>query len=165
MENVAGRIPIREFIDHGANVQPQPGDRRVPAEGLSRAVRQVSHTVAKPGDKIAINGVDVRIVASAGQAYRDAAARRRQREPVLRRLQAEGSRSDARTRSRSAALTFGRFRAVHMGDLTWNKEHRPDVPDRIGRARSISSSCRITVRPISNSPKCWFTRCSRAWRS
>ena len=35
MENVAGRIPIGEFIDHGPNVQPNPATDDVPAEGLS----------------------------------------------------------------------------------------------------------------------------------
>src|SRR5262245_38925058 len=49
---LAARIPIREFIDHGPNVQPGAG----PDEFLQKTYPQLyakgKHTVVKPGDKI-----------------------------------------------------------------------------------------------------------------
>ena len=52
-----------------------------------------------------------------------ATARRRQPNPLLRRLTSRRIPIRPRTRSRSARIiTFGRFRTVHLGDLTWNKE-------------------------------------------
>ena len=85
--------------------------RRSPAPPADEFLRKVyptlyakaKHTVAKPGDKIAVAGLDWRIVA----AGRASASRRRCRAPASRirtaRLQAAGRRPDARTRSRSAA--------------------------------------------------------------
>src|SRR5438067_12265416 len=66
MEELSKQIPIREFIDHGANVQPGAGadwERDV----YPRLYGQARHTIAKVGDRIALKGVDWRIVSSAGE--------------------------------------------------------------------------------------------------
>src|ERR1700688_2299107 len=66
---LAPQIPIREFIDHGPNVQPgQAAD-----DFLQKTYPQLiasenaKHIVAKPGDKIALGGLDVVVVSSAGE--------------------------------------------------------------------------------------------------
>ena len=64
MEELSKQIPIKEFIDHGPNVQPGVGadwERDVYPKLYAKA----KHTVPKPGDRIALKGVDWRIVASA----------------------------------------------------------------------------------------------------
>src|SRR5882757_11483834 len=66
MEELAKQIPIREFIDHGPNVQEGVGadwEKDVYPKLYARG----KHTVAKPGDRIALKGIDWRIVASAGE--------------------------------------------------------------------------------------------------
>src|SRR5215813_3390589 len=66
MEELSKRIPIREFIDHGPNVQPGAGadwERDV----YPKLYGQAKHTIAKAGDRIALKGVDWRIVSSAGE--------------------------------------------------------------------------------------------------
>ena len=68
MENIAGRIPIRDFIDHGSNVQPNPATDEFLQNVYPGLYGKSRHTVAKPGDRVAMKGVDVRIVASAGQS-------------------------------------------------------------------------------------------------
>src|SRR6476661_1517697 len=68
LAELATRIPIRHFIDHGANVQPAPGIDEFLKDGYPRLYEKGTHTVAKPGDRIAIAGLDdVRVVSSAGQ--------------------------------------------------------------------------------------------------
>src|SRR5882762_11024522 len=65
MELLSKQIPIKEFIDHGPNTQPGVGadwERDV----YPKLYANAKHTVAKPGDRIALKGVDWRIVASAG---------------------------------------------------------------------------------------------------
>src|SRR5882672_575241 len=63
---LAKQIPIAHFIDHGPNVE-----EREQAQGFQAAYAELygkaKHTVAKPGDKIPIAGLDWRIVTSAGQ--------------------------------------------------------------------------------------------------
>ncbi len=67
MAELAKQIPIKEFIDHGANVQPAEGPDEFLAKVYPTLYANAKHTVAKPGDKIQLKGVDWRIVASAGE--------------------------------------------------------------------------------------------------
>src|ERR1041384_1331536 len=67
MQEVAGRIPIREFIDHGANVQPAQAADDFLQKVYPTLYAKGKHTVVKPGDRITIAGLDARIVAAAGQ--------------------------------------------------------------------------------------------------
>ncbi len=95
LSELAARIPIREFIDHGPNVQPNPNIDPV-LQRYADLYAKGKHTVAKPGDKVQVAGLDWRIVASAGNMLEDTAAGRGQAESVLRRLQASGCPKDRR---------------------------------------------------------------------
>src|SRR5438105_5736487 len=58
MQEVAGRIPIREFIDHGANVQPTPATDDFLQKVYPGLYAKAKHTVAKPGDKVVVSDLD-----------------------------------------------------------------------------------------------------------
>ena len=60
---VAARIPVAEFIDHGPNVQPGGRIDAVMQRSAARSPK-AKRTVAKPGDRIPIGGLKWRIVAS-----------------------------------------------------------------------------------------------------
>src|ERR1700686_4417255 len=64
---LAHRIPIRHFVDHGPyTVEMQPG--RDAAFLSYLPVRELAHvSVAKPGDRIPVEGLDVQVVSSAGE--------------------------------------------------------------------------------------------------
>src|SRR5579863_9523115 len=53
MAEVAKRLPIRDYIDHGPNIQPQPPFEEFFAKGYPALYGAAKHTVAKPGDSIA----------------------------------------------------------------------------------------------------------------
>ena len=72
MAVLAGRIPIREFIDHGANVQPEVQADAFLQQTYPALYRKATHTVVKPGDKIPVAGLDVLVVTSAGDAIETA---------------------------------------------------------------------------------------------
>src|ERR1700687_3972776 len=63
---LASRIPIRHFVDHGPYmVELQPN--RVAPYLSYQPVRERAHTIVpKPGDKIPVAGLDVQVVCSAG---------------------------------------------------------------------------------------------------
>src|SRR5712692_10186611 len=67
LAELASKVPIREFIDHGPNVQPGELADTFLKNTYPKLIANAKHTVAKPGDKIAISGMDVRVVASAGE--------------------------------------------------------------------------------------------------
>src|SRR6266853_5272092 len=68
---LAHRIPIRHFVDHGPYTVEMQAGRDAPF--LSYApIREHAHvTIAKPGDKIPIEGLDVQVVSSAGDVIKE----------------------------------------------------------------------------------------------
>src|SRR5437588_6884834 len=72
LAELASKIPIREFIDHGPNVQPGQLADDFLEKTYPVIVAKAKHTVAKPGDKLAISGFDARIVTAAGQLIKNA---------------------------------------------------------------------------------------------
>src|SRR5580700_4954762 len=70
MAELASKISIREFIDHGPNVQPGELADTFLQKTYPQLYSNAKHTVAKPGDKINITGSVVRVVASAGQTIK-----------------------------------------------------------------------------------------------
>ena len=135
MEFVASKLPIKHYIDHGGTVEaPAPGNAFV-REGYPALYAKATHTVAKPGDKIAISGLDWRIVAAGGQHITT---------PLPGLPGAAGAGKPNRTcadykagmpdptenaQSVGSIVTFGKFRVAHLGDLTWNKEYELMCPN------------------------------------
>jgi len=132
---LASRIPIRHFIDHGPyTVELQPN--RVAAFVSYLSVREKAHAItAKPGDRIAIAGLDVRILSSAGELIskpiegapgagalnplcRD--AKRKDQDPTPENFESVG-----------IAVRYGNFRLLDLGDLTWNQEHELVCPSNL----------------------------------
>src|SRR5438309_969823 len=66
MAELANKVTIREFIDHGPNVQPGQAAEDFLEKTYPQLLAKAKHTVAKPGDKISIAGIDARVVTSAG---------------------------------------------------------------------------------------------------
>src|SRR5215467_15896881 len=66
MEELQKQIPIREFIDHGPNVQEGVG-ADWEKDVYPKLYAKGKHVIAKPGDRIALKGVDWRIVSSNGE--------------------------------------------------------------------------------------------------
>ncbi len=111
MEALSTKIPIRHYIDHGGSVEaPGPANAFV-REGYPALYGKATHTVAKPGDKISIAGLDWRIVAAGGQHIaaalpgggrpNAACAGWRRKTPIHRRTR---SRLEASSRSGNFAL-------------------------------------------------------------
>src|SRR3989454_2579674 len=66
LAELASHVTIKEFIDHGPNIQPAEAVDNFLKDVYPKLYSKAKHTVVKPGDKIPIAGLDVRVVASAG---------------------------------------------------------------------------------------------------
>ena len=132
LAEVAAKIPIREFIDHGPNVQPGEAADTFLQKVYAPLYAQAKHTVAKPGDKIAMAGVEIRVVASAGQTIKAPLPGAGKPNPFCANF--KGSDNNAEDpQSVGIHVTFGKFRTIHLGDLTKNKEFELMCPtNRIG---------------------------------
>ena len=133
MENVAGRIPIRDFIDHGPNVQPAANTDAFLQDVYPKLYASAKHTIAKPGDRIELKGVDARVVAAAGKMIANPLPGAGSRNPFCESYKPKDPDPSENAQSVGTHFTFGRFKTVHMGDLTWNKESELMCPaNRLG---------------------------------
>jgi competence protein ComEC len=150
MENVAGRIPIRDFIDHGSNVQPNQATDDFLNKVYPGLYAKSKHTVVNPGDRVAVKGLDVRVVASAGKPLTSALPGAGKPNPYCSAYKTKDADPSENAQSVGTHITFGRFKVVHMGDLTWNKEFDLMCPsNRLGTVDLFVVSHH--GQPISNS--------------
>jgi competence protein ComEC len=121
---LAKQFPVAHFYDHGA---PHPNDRIVSSQFLAayESLSAGKRSVVKPGDKVKMSGVDVTAVASAnkfirtnlpgGGAQNASCAGVQQKDETAYPDPDNGE-------SAGFVLTYGRFRTIDLGDLTWNGE-------------------------------------------
>ena len=133
MAELARRIPIRHYLDHGPSVQSQPASDVFLKATYPGLYGKAKRTIAKPGDRVPIAGLDWRIVTSAGEAIKAALPGAGQPNPHCATYQPQDADPTENAQSVGSVITFGRFRAAHLGDLTWNKEFDLMCPmNRIG---------------------------------
>ena len=148
---LAQRIPIKRFYDHGANVQATPQTDEFLQKTYPAIYKQAKHVVVKPGDKIPVNGLDWTVVAAAGAVLKPPLAGAGKANPACADTKPMDADPSENAQSVSSYITFGKFRVVHMGDLTWNKEMDLMCPNnRLGRADLFMVSHH--GQAISNSP-------------
>src|SRR6266850_2117119 len=164
LPELATRIPIREFVDHGPNVQP---GRQIDLvlEQYAALYARARRTVAKTGDRIPLKGLEWRIVSSAAQMLKTplpgagapnpscASFRRHDVNPVSGGPL--GKKEDEQ--SVGSHVTFGKFRVLYLGDFDWNQEFELMCPmNRIGtvdlfipsRHGQFSSNSETLVHPL-----------------
>ena len=133
LAELAKRIPIKHFIDHGPTVEPKeqvPGFQQMYAEMNSK----VQHTVAKPGDKIPFDGVNVNVVTSAGHVLKTPmagapGAGKPNPECATFKDRDESLVDPDNPQSVGVVISYGKFRTVNLGDFTWNKERELMCPN------------------------------------
>ena len=131
---LAERLPIQHFVDRG----PGTGlnDRgRMAFEAYAQLRSAGVHLKASPGDVVPISGLDVRIIAAGGAVLSAPLPGAGDPNASCDSFTFHGDEvtsraGDAEDRlSVSAVVSYGEFRTMIMGDLTWNKEYELMCPD------------------------------------
>ncbi len=133
LQELAKRIPIKHFIDHGPSIEPREqvqGFQAMYADLYSKA----THTVVKPGDKIPFAGANVVVVTSAGQSLKapiSGAPGAGKPNPACADFKVrDESRVDPDNhQSVGVVISLGKFRTVNMGDFTYNREKELMCPN------------------------------------
>lgn len=122
LPELARRIPIRHYLDHGPSVE-----EREQAPGFQAAYAalhsEAKHTVVKPGDRVPIAGLDWRIVTAGGKALKSPLqGGGRPNAACALSKPKENTRDPENGQSVGSVITYGQFRAIDLGDLLWNNE-------------------------------------------
>jgi beta-lactamase superfamily II metal-dependent hydrolase len=126
---VAARIPIREFIDHGPNAQPGGAADEFLQKVYPQLYAKGKHTVVKAGDKIAIDGLDVRVVASAGQFIKTPLPGGGGANPECGKFKPFDGGNAEDPMSVGISVRYGKFRTAHFGDILKNQEFAMMCPN------------------------------------
>lgn len=133
---LAHRIPIRHFIDHGPYTVEQNAGRDAAFLSYMAVREHARASTAKPGDRIPIEGLDVQVVSSAGETIKEPMAgvpgagapnpycrnaKLKEQDPTPENFESVG-----------IVVRYGNsFRLVDLGDLTWNQEHALACPNNL----------------------------------
>ncbi len=116
-------IPIEKFYDHGDSAEAAGNPRAAEMWEGYKIVSEGKRVIVKAGDKIPLKGADVIVVSSNG-------------EVIAKQIKAEGPNhlcKDTQQKepdptqpenflSVGTLLTFGKFKFLNLGDLTWDRE-------------------------------------------
>ena len=128
---LAKLIPIGKFYDHGESVEASdPNGARL--FNAYKATAGENRTVLKPGDKIPLEGVQVTVLTSNGEVIAKPLPGSGP-NPVCKDAQTKPPDTTENQRSAGFLLTYGRFKFLDLGDLTWDKEMELACPvNKIG---------------------------------
>ena len=159
LADLAKLIPIKAYYDHGPTIQPQPASTEFLDKIYPTLVAQAKRTIVKPGDRITLKGLDWRIVSSGGQVIQSPLPGAGRPNAYCATYKPQDPDPTENAQSVGSYITFGKFRVVHPGDLTWNKEaelmcpaNRPGTADLLivghhGQAVSNSEVLVHALRP------------------
>jgi beta-lactamase superfamily II metal-dependent hydrolase len=124
--SVVAKIPVDLFVDHGPAAVTDRGTTAA-VKAYDELWPKAKHLVVKPGDKIPFKGVDVMVVSGAGQSLKTPLKGAGKPNPACAATEAKTwgrSNEDTSENGNSLALlfTYGKFRMLDMGDLSWNRE-------------------------------------------
>lgn len=135
---LAKMIPIDHFLDHGDSVQAQD-PQRGPFWKSYKTVAAGNRTILKPGDKLPLKDVDAVVVSAAAQTIPSGlegsspnpfcqGATGRELDELIVKLERENPGWAEDQQSVGFVLTYGRFKFVDLGDLTWDIEMQLACP-------------------------------------
>jgi len=127
---LVGRLPVRTFVDHGESVETgaQP-------EALFKTYGDVrakgNHVLARPGETLKVGDMEVRFVSAAGDLIKTPLPGAGAPNPLCGAYTPKDPDPTENARSVGMLITYGRFRMIDLGDLTWNKEHDLACPNNL----------------------------------
>ena len=127
---LASRIPIGTFVDHGPTVES--GDQ--PASLFNAYVdarAKGRHVLARPGEAIRVGDLAVTFVSAGGDLIGKPLPGAGEKNALCAGYTPKDPDATENARSVGMLLTYGQFRMIDLGDLTWNKEHDLACPNNL----------------------------------
>jgi hypothetical protein len=109
-------------VEHGPSVEANAGVDAFLQKTYPALYAPAARTIVKPGDRIEMTGLDVRVPAAGGAAIGAPLPGAGAANPYCAGLTPGPVDASENAQSVGIHVTFGRFRLMHLGDLTANKE-------------------------------------------
>lgn len=121
---LAARIPIGTFIDHGENRETAEASTEKGFEAYQDvlATGKYKHMTAKPGDVLPILGMDAKVVSADGAVVNEPLPRAGEDNVACKNAEQYPADQTENLRSLGTVITFGKLRILDLGDLTHDKE-------------------------------------------
>jgi len=121
---LAARIPIGTFIDHGENRESNDGPtvQGWQAYQALLATGKYKRITAKPGDVLPIEGMHATVISSDGALIEKPLPGAGQENAACKESETRPADKTENLRSLGIFITFGKLRILDLGDLTWDKE-------------------------------------------
>jgi len=125
--DIAKQVPIKHLYDHGPSIEAERPNIIKFQAAYAEFNKAIPRTVVKPGDKIAFAGTDITTVMSDSVPLKSPIAK----APGAGRPNALCAGHKPRDESKvdpdnhhsaGFVMSYGRFRTINLGDLTWSRE-------------------------------------------
>jgi beta-lactamase superfamily II metal-dependent hydrolase len=169
IEELSSQVPVLNFVDHGTNVEADRSPEFYQFWGITKAhpdydryvkVREKGkHMVVAPGDRLPVKGIDALVVTSAGRVL-DKALAAPGAGVASPGCFMTGERIDNGVedgQSVGMLLSYGKFRFIDLGDLTWSTSYRLFCPEnKIGHVDVYMMTHHgLTIDKESQGPALW----------
>jgi competence protein ComEC len=121
---LAARIPISAFIDHGENREPTETATQQGYQDYLKVVadKNLKRTSAKPGDSLPLQGIESKVISSDGAVIAEPLAKSDAKNAACDNAPKPPADASENPRSLGTLFTFGKLRILDLGDLTADKE-------------------------------------------
>jgi beta-lactamase superfamily II metal-dependent hydrolase len=127
LQELARQIPIKHYYDHGANAQPGQAADDFIKNVYGDLIAKAQHTVLKPGDRIPFGAANVNVVISNGVPIAQPLKGAGQRNPECANFEKIDNNAED-PMSVGVLVNYGKFKTLHLGDNTRNKEFELACP-------------------------------------
>ncbi len=121
---LAAKIPIGAFIDHGPNRELNDADTEAGWQAYQKLIadKKIKRITVKAGDLLPISGIRAEIVNADGVIIARPLSGAGAQNSICATARNKPADQTENAHSLGAVITFGKTRIMDLGDLTWDKE-------------------------------------------
>jgi competence protein ComEC len=149
---LARMIPIGKFYDHGDSIEATNNAQTAKLWEDYQKTSEGKRVVVKPGDKIPLKDVNVTVVTANGEVIAKPINGGGPNEYCKDAQQKDTDKTE-NGRSTGLLLTYGKFKFLDVGDLTWDREMMLACPvNKVGTVTLFQATHHGFVNGISGAP-------------